>query len=137
MMEKIEALIYDKTSEDYWYDVSLFLCQELINNFSDIEWRQLSEKVSDYSESNKIRIVECLADVDNENSRDIILQLSKTESRDLFIVCIDSLRDMNLSSLSCDDKKFLVEKIKYYSDNASQLEMTIFHAIDSSISRFL
>ena len=50
---KIERLIDDNTSEDYWYDVSVFTCQELINSFSDIEWQQLSEKVNSYSDEKK------------------------------------------------------------------------------------
>ena len=50
MIDKIERLIDDNTSEDYWYDVSVFTCQELINSFSDIEWQQLSEKVNSYSD---------------------------------------------------------------------------------------
>ena len=37
MLEKFEALIDANSSDDYWYDVALFSCQEIINGFSDAE----------------------------------------------------------------------------------------------------
>ncbi|HAZ91533.1 MAG TPA: hypothetical protein DCX21_06125 [Eubacterium sp.] len=135
MIDKIERLIDDNTSEDYWYDVSVFTCQELINSFSDIEWQQLSEKVNSYSDEKKIRIVECLANIGNKNSFSIILKLSNTENHDLFMACIDALRDMDLTDLSCDEKNDLLQKVKCYSNNASDFEKTILRAFCSSIGQ--
>ncbi len=134
MIEKIEVLINDNTSEDYWYDVAIFSCQEIIKNFSDLEWNELSEKLGSYSEKSKIRVAECLADIDSDKSIPILLKLSNTESHDLFITCIDLLRDMDMSSVSTDKKLSLLQKVKSLSSNASELEKTIIRAFRNAIS---
>lgn len=134
MLEKFEALINANSLDDYWYDVALFSCQEIIIGFSDAEWKQLFERIDVYSERSKIRIAECLADIDNKNSLYMIIKLSNTKSHDLFVTCIDSLRDMDMSCLSSGEKADFLQKVRDFSVNASELEKAVLNAFCNSIS---
>lgn len=134
MLEEIEAMINDNSSDDYWYDDSLFSCQELINKLSDAEWHSFSEKTDSYPKKCKLRIVECLADIQSKDSISLILKLSNTENRDIFIACIDSLRDMDMSDVSDAEKDNLLKKVNKFSADASSPEKIIFQAFCKSIN---
>ncbi|HPY84001.1 MAG TPA: hypothetical protein PLS20_03040 [Ruminococcus flavefaciens] len=61
MFEEFESGITDNSSDDYWYDEGLFYYQDVLDSFSDEDWKALSEKIGDYSEKAQIRCVECLS----------------------------------------------------------------------------
>lgn len=128
MLKDFEALIYDDSTDDYWYDEALFVCQEMLESFSGEEWEQLSEKIGGYSEKAQMRCVECLSDIDNGNSLSIILRLSNTKSRELFVTCVDSLRCMDISSLPQSEKERLAQRVKECSADASSPEKAVFNA---------
>jgi len=126
MLKEFESGINDNSCDDYWYDDGLFYYQEMLDGFSDEEWKELSEKIGDYSEKAQKRCVECLSDIDNKNGLLLILRLSATHNRELFVTCIDSLRNMDLSSLSQNEKECLLQRVKEYSADASKLESIVF-----------
>ena len=128
MFEEFEYGIKNNDANDYWYDDRLFYYQEMLNSFSDDEWEELSEKISDYSEEAQMRCVECLSDIDDRKSLSIILKASKTKNRELFVTCVDSLRNMDISSLSHDEKEHLAQRVKEFSAEASSLESMVLKA---------
>ncbi len=133
MIKEFESSINDKSCDDYWYDVALFEAQEMLNSFSDEEWMELSEKIYDYSEKAQMRCVECLSDIDNRNSLLLTLRLSDTPNRELFVTCVDSLRNMDLSSLSQSEKEHLLKRVKEYSADASKLEKIVLKAFMDAV----
>ena len=128
MLKEFESGINDNSCDDYWYDDGLFYYQEMLDGFSDEEWKELSEKIDDYSEKAQMRCVECLSDIDNKNGLLLILKLSATHNRELFVTCVDSLRNMDLSSLSQSEKERLLQRVKDFSADASKLEKIVLKA---------
>ena len=126
MLEEFEFGINNNDSNDYWYDDRLFYYQDMLDSFSDEEWKKLYERIVDYSEEAQMRCVECLSAIDNRNSLSMILILSDTQDRELFVTCVDSLRNMDLSSLSQSEKVRLLKRVKEYSTDASKLENIVF-----------
>ena len=126
MLKNFESDINDNSCDDYWYDVALFECQEMLERFSDEEWKELSEKIGAYSEKAQMRCVECLSDIDNRKGLLIIFRLSNTNNRALFVTCVDSLRNMDISSLSQSEKERLFQRVKEYSADASAIEKAVF-----------
>ena len=128
MLEEFEYGINNNNSDDYWYDDRLFYYQEMLSSFSDEEWEELAEKAGDYSEEAQMRCVECLSDTDDIKSLAIILKVSNTKNRELFVTCIDVLRNTDTSSLSHSEKEGLVQRVKEYSADASSIEKIVFKA---------
>ena len=128
MFKDFESSINDNSCDDFWYDVALFECQEMLERFSDEEWEELSEKIGNYSEEAKMRCVECLSDIDNRKGLLMILRLSNTNNRELFVTCVDSLRNMDISSLSQNEIERLFQRVKDYTADASAIENAVFKA---------
>jgi hypothetical protein len=128
MLKEFEYGINNNNSDDYWYDDRLFYYQEMLSSFSDEEWEALSEVIGDHSEEAQMRCIECLSDVDERKSLAIILKVSNTKNRELFVTCIDALRNMDISSLSHSEKEYLVQRVKEYSADASSIEKIVFKA---------
>lgn len=51
----------------------------------------------------KIRLVECLGDLNNSYELEVILYLINTDDNNLFYSCLDSLRSMEICSLAEGD----------------------------------
>ena len=128
MLKDFISGIADNSSDDYWYDEGLIWYQEMADGFSDEEWAELSERIGGYPANAQMRCAECLSGSDNRNSLFVILRISKTYDRELFVTCVDSLRNMDLSSLSHNEMARISHKIKEYLADASSLEKTVFKA---------
>lgn len=128
MFKEFESGIKNNASEDYWYDEGLYYYQDMLDDFTDEEWEELSEKVDYYDDEAQMRCVECLSGTDNRNSLAIILRLSDTNNRELFVTCVDSMRDMDISSLSDSEKEHLAQRVKEFSPEASSLESIVLNA---------
>lgn len=63
----------------------------------------------------------------------MILRLSKTRNRSLFVVCVDSLRNMDISAISQSERERLLQKARDYSADASPIEKNVFKAFIEAI----
>lgn len=134
MIKDFECMINDNSSDDYWSDVALFECQSMLSSFSDKEWKILSDKIDDYPEKTQMRCIECLSVVDNRNSLQMILRLINTKNRALFVVCVDLLRNMDISSISQSERERLMQKAQEYSADLSSIEKNVFKAFSDAMS---
>ena len=100
MLKEFESSINDNSCNDYWYDVALFEAQKILNSLSYEEWMELSEKISDYFDIVQMRCVECLSNIDNRNNLLLIPDSAIPIIVSCFITCFESLRNIDLSSLS-------------------------------------
>ena len=109
----------DNEPGDYWYDCGVVESTEILSKFNESDWACLFNELSNKSIFWKTRLVECLGDLKNSHELNIILKLIDTENYDLFISCIDSLRSMDICSLSEDDLDKVSGKIYHLKSNAS------------------
>lgn len=105
MLRELDEYLKSDMLEDYWYDDALFICEDIIREFSDDNWKELEVDIPKEDERWNIRLVECLSDIDNEYALNCIMKMADTDNERLFITCVDSLRDRNISSLQLDDMK--------------------------------
>ena len=74
-----------------------------------------------------IRLVECLGDIQNEYAIECIIKMLSINNNDLFISCIDSMRDMNIH-LHNDDLQIIVRKAKSLLDESTPPVKKILHS---------
>lgn len=94
--------------EDYWYDNLLCICEDIIQKFSLTEWNKLKNIIPKDDIRWNIRLVECLGDINNQHSIECILEMLNINNNDVFISCVDALRDMDI--LLIDEKN--IKKLK-------------------------
>ncbi|MCJ2385087.1 hypothetical protein ACL36S_01720 [Lactiplantibacillus plantarum] len=112
MLAELNIYLKGNMSVDYWYDEALFICEELLEKFSDDDWEKLIEESSKESDEWKKRLVECLGYLHNSYELRIILNFINTDNKDLFIACVDSLRSMDLDDLDKNIKMKLINEVK-------------------------
>ncbi|WP_434777415.1 hypothetical protein [Neisseria sp. Ec49-e6-T10] len=99
-------------NDDYWYDNALFVCQDILEEFSIDEWEKLIDDIPKENDIWKKRLVECLGSFHNSYELRVILKIINTENKDLFVACIDSLRCLDLLKLEDIQKKSILKNIE-------------------------
>lgn len=109
----------DNEPGDYWYDCGIIESAEMLSKFNEADWLCLFGDLANKSIFWKRRLVECLGDLKNSHELNVILELINTDDYDLFINCVDSLRSMDICSLSEGDLGKINDKIYYLEQNSS------------------
>lgn len=109
----------DNEPGDYWYDCGIIEPTIILNSFTDSDWVSLFDHLSDKSIYWKIRLVECLGDLNNDYEIQVILELIDTDNDELFVCCVDSLRSINLCNLPENSLKMMQSRIAHLIQNAS------------------
>lgn len=123
MYNKFDVCISDFSHEsdpsDYWYDCAILEATEMLNKFNNNDWELLLSQIKLKPIFWQKRLVECLGDLHNSHELDVLLNIINTNSEELFISCIDSLRLLDLSNLDKSEKKSILLKIDILLQNAS------------------
>jgi hypothetical protein len=112
MLDNLNEYLKNEMSDDYWYDSALFVCEDILKGFSDDEWKELLKTIPSESVEWKKRLVKCLGSLNSPHEIDCIIMMLSTENEDLFIACIDSLRNIDISPLQDDVKKSIVKRVE-------------------------
>lgn len=112
MLYELDEYLKSDMLDDYWYDDAMFVCEDIIREFSENEWNELMQMIPKEDMQWNIRLVECLGDINNQYSIDCIAIMLSEDNDDLFVYCVDSLRDMDISLLHIDDIKKIMCKAK-------------------------
>ncbi|MGQ3479444.1 hypothetical protein [Paenibacillus sp. TY11] len=92
----------ENASDDYWYDVGVNDAMTLLEKFSEIDWEVLGRNIMDKSLEWQKRVVYCFEEENDAREINIILSLIETTDKELFEMCIDSLRFLiNDSNKDC------------------------------------
>lgn len=112
MLNELDEYLKSDMLDDYWYDDAMLICENIIRGFSKGEWNELMQMIPKEDMQWNIRLVECLGDINNQYSIDCIAIMLSTDNDDLFVYCVDYLRDMDVSLLHIDDVKKIMCKAK-------------------------
>lgn len=126
MVEEVIRYLTSNCSEDYWYDEGIFICDEIIEQMSETDWDMLGKSLLMMDVQSKVRLAECLADVSSTNSTEILIKLCSIDEGNLFVVCIDSLRDKELKKINDDDKSMILKRIDDKLMNCTKIEKRIY-----------
>lgn len=103
MYEELNEILSENSSEDSWYDDGFMYAQELLNDFTDKDWRKLFQSINDKNDKWKIRLAYCIDDDLGINGLELLLNMLD-ESDEVVETTIDSLRSFN----SEEHKKMIV-----------------------------
>lgn len=103
MYEELNEILSENSSEDSWYDDGFTYAQELLNDFTDKDWRKLFQSINDKKDKWKIRLAYCIDDDLGINGLELLLNMLD-ESDEVVETTIDSLRSFN----SEEHKKMIV-----------------------------
>lgn len=88
----INDVLKENASEDYWYDVGVDEAQNMLKEFSREDWSLLRKLIKDKPVEWQKKVIYSFDGENAEQEIRAIFNVISTEDRELFEMCIDSLR---------------------------------------------
>ncbi|MDE6779921.1 MAG: hypothetical protein K2J40_00470 [Ruminococcus sp.] len=117
IFRSLDMILSYKDTMDYWYDEGFCYARELLEDFSEDDWKALSAVILSKGADYQKKLVYCFDGADEVHELKIIEKLLSVDDDELFIICVDSLRNFSIDSLN----KRLLDKIKAKSDIPDKL----------------
>lgn len=120
MYEKVDAVLSENSSDNYFYDDEFMYVQELMKEFTEIDWKKLTENLKDKDDKYKIRLAYCIDEDTEMNGFNVLLDLINGND-EVTEYAIDSLRSFDkeeYKNLIASDKK-IINKAKALLEDAS------------------
>lgn len=111
MYEKFNEYISSEFSHDYWQDEGIDQTIDILYKFNERDWERLNSEIQAKDTPWKIKLANCLGDVDIPYSKNILLFFIGEDSEELLEASVDSLRNMDLSKMSSSEKEKVLIKI--------------------------
>lgn len=94
MYEKVDAVLSENSSDNYFYDDEFMYVQELLSEFTTIDWENLTRRLNDKDDKYKIRLAYCIDKNNGIYGFNLLLGLLN-ESDEVAEYAIDSLRSFD------------------------------------------
>lgn len=88
----INDISKENASEDYWYDVGVVEAQNMLEEFSQEDWCLLRKLIKDKTIEWQKKVIYSFDGENAEQEIRTIFDVISTKDRELFEMCIDSLR---------------------------------------------
>ncbi|MCW4358143.1 hypothetical protein K3L72_10145 [Bacillus altitudinis] len=105
MYIELDKLLSADTTVDSWYDEGYILVSEILSYFSLNDWEELSNQVRNKPIEWQRKIAYCLDNECNEYELNILIDLLNINDKELFEICIDTLRSFPIE----ERKKLILE----------------------------
>ena len=112
MFQELNNYLNSPLNDDYWYDELVIICNDILLDFSTSEWESLLDILPTKSYQWQKKLCEALAGIDSQFSVRCILKIASSCDTNLFVTCMDTLRDLDTGSISEKQKQFLVDRIE-------------------------
>ena len=95
MYSELDHLLKQDVTADSWYDDGFLMALDILEKFSDEDWKKLCEEVLTKDLEWQKKLVYCLDDQLKEEELIVISKLLCVNDRELFEMCLDSLRSFD------------------------------------------
>lgn len=120
MYKKVDEVLSENSSDDYFYDDEFMYVQDLISKFTEADWKLLIQNLLYRNDEYKIRLAYCIDEEAGMEGFNLLLNLLN-ESDEVAEYSLDSLRSFDKEpyrSLIISDKE-IVGKAESLLENAS------------------
>jgi hypothetical protein len=120
MYEKVDEVLSENSSDNYFFDDEFLYVRELLNEFIENDWKDLAHNLKSKGDKYKIRLAYCIDEETGMNGFNVLLELLN-ENDEVAEYALDSLRSFDEESyrnLIISDK-VVIEKAENLLKNAS------------------
>ena len=97
-VRKVDAVLSENSADNYFYDDEFMYVQELMSEFTNIDWENLIRGLKDKDDKYKIRLAYCIDEDNGVYGFNLLLDLLN-ESDEVAEYAIDSLRSFMEKSI--------------------------------------
>jgi len=95
MYKELDKFLSEETTIDSWYDEGFSIAQDMLSQFSENDWKELSYCVLSKPLEWQKKLIYCLDNEIIDEELNIIIKLISVNDDELFEMCIDALRAFN------------------------------------------
>lgn len=110
MIKELNDYLGLSITDDYWYDELLVICNDILLDFSDSDWEELLAILPCKSPQWQKNLIESLAGIDTQFSLRCIFDVALSCDTDLFVICMDIMRDCDIGIMPKNQKLFLLSR---------------------------
>ncbi|MCM3134379.1 hypothetical protein M3629_16415 [Paenibacillus polysaccharolyticus] len=92
MYKQLDHLLSAETTVDSWYDDGCVIATEILEGFNPDDWHILSREAWSKPLNWQKKLAYCLDSTREMHEFELLLSLMTIEDRELFVICIDTLR---------------------------------------------
>ncbi len=112
-VEFMKDFLDEDSSQDFWYDIASEDARKLLLRFSESDWLEMLNELDFQPLEFKKKLAYCLDNIESAQQLKVLLQLANTQDKELFEVCVDSLRNfMDNDRDEILQNKLLINNIK-------------------------
>ncbi|MBC1559335.1 hypothetical protein HCA55_10265 [Listeria booriae] len=120
MYKKVDEVLSENSSDNYFFDDEFMYVRELLNDFTEDDWKYLIRYLRSKEDKYKIRLAYCIDEDTGMDGFNILLELLN-ENDEVAEYALDSLRSFNqepYKNLIASDKA-VIKKAENLQKNAS------------------
>ncbi|MBC1574666.1 hypothetical protein HB900_09380 [Listeria booriae] len=120
MYKKVDEVLSENSSDNYFFDDEFMYVRELLNDFTEDDWKYLIRYLRSKEDKYKIRLAYCIDEDTGMDGFNILLELLN-ENDEVAEYALDSLRSFNqepYKNLIVSDKA-VIKKAEVLQKNAS------------------
>ncbi|MBC1890194.1 hypothetical protein [Listeria booriae] len=120
MYKKVDEVLSENSSDNYFFDDEFMYVRELLNDFTEDDWKYLIRYLRSKEDKYKIRLAYCIDEDTGMDGFNILLELLN-ENDEVAEYALDSLRSFDqepYKSLIASDKA-IIKKAENLQKNAS------------------
>ncbi|MBC1356949.1 hypothetical protein [Listeria booriae] len=120
MYKKVDEVLSENSSDNYFFDDEFMYVRELLNDFTEEDWKYLIRYLRSKEDKYKIRLAYCIDEDTGMDGFNILLELLN-ENDEVAEYALDSLRSFNqepYKNLIASDKA-VIKKAENLQKNAS------------------
>ncbi|MBC2365683.1 hypothetical protein [Listeria booriae] len=120
MYKKVDEVLSENSSDNYFFDDEFMYVRELLNDFTEDDWKYLIRYLRSKEDKYKIRLAYCIDEDNGMDGFNILLELLN-ENDEVAEYALDSLRSFNqepYKNLIASDKA-VIKKAEVLQKNAS------------------
>ncbi|MBC2034609.1 hypothetical protein [Listeria booriae] len=120
MYKKVDEVLSENSSDNYFFDDEFMYVRELLNDFTEDDWKYLIRYLRSKEDKYKIRLAYCIDEDTGMDGFNILLELLN-ENDEVAEYALDSLRSFNqepYKNLIASDKA-IIKKAENLQKNAS------------------
>lgn len=94
MYEKVDEVLSENSSDNYFFDDEFLYVRELLSDFTENDWKDLTYNLKSKEEKYKIRLAYCIDEETGMNGFNVLLKLLN-ENDEVVEYALDSLRSFD------------------------------------------
>lgn len=131
---QFDGYLSEDFPDDYWADEGILDAHQMVREFVEADWMELQHAWKHRSEAWQIRCAQVLPHGAPEFSVPALLSMLNSDYREVRMMALDSLREVDLGRVPIDKLDFISSEVARCQATATPIESKILGALEKQVA---